>query len=94
MLDKIINTNKWWSVPEMFEVEGVGIISIRRPYAVGKPCRRDRHGMTFYNPFSTDRKKFFKQWKKKDAKGFGRYQKAGRWLTPEEGKRVYGEQED
>lgn len=88
MLDKVINTNKRFEVP-LYITVGDEVISVRRPWV------RNRVERVLWKNKKTakGRNRFWKDYRREHPGQFEKYMKAGKWLTPAEGERVYGKAE-
>jgi hypothetical protein len=70
-LDRIIDTNFKWRMPDSVDVDGVVVrIRTRRPEQM---------------------QGYWKRLRKVDYAQYLREKMAGRWLTPERGREIYGE---
>lgn len=88
MLDYIINTNERWEMPcgDFIELDDGTCISVR-------PCWGAVKGRSFLDrmKYYDNLARFWGRFAEEDPVGFARYERAGCWITPEEGERIYGD---
>ena len=82
---RVLDTSAKYESPEWIYVDGVGALRIKRPWLYNRIVPRYKNLRS-----ARGKRKFWAVYKFEYPKRFEQYMMAGKWLSPEEGRRVYG----